>query len=61
MVEDSSDSAEEEHCHPNEKNFVFLSSKNINEYLSYKDKIEKQILNQKFDFKNILTIEKLKI
>lgn len=40
---------------------MFLSSKNINDYLSYKDKVCKQIMTNKFDFKPILTRDGLTI
>lgn len=50
------------HSNP-EKTLVFLSSKNINDYISYKEKVSTQIMKNKFDFKPIhkrengLTIE----
>ena len=57
VVEDEDDDKEStskasHHSSP-EKALVFLSSKNINDYISFKDKVCKQIMTNKFDFKPI--------
>lgn len=39
-------------------NMVFLSSKNINEFLNFKDTISKYMLSNKVDFKNVTVGEK---
>ncbi len=58
----SQEQEEEKDSHKsNEKALVFLSSKNINDYLSYKQRVQKQIMQNKFQFKNIFGEDHLKI
>lgn len=59
MMEDNDEEKEDETF--SEKKFVFLSTKNINDYLSYKEKVEKQIMQNKFDFKILFSENKLRI
>ena len=40
---------------------VFLSSKNINDYLAYKESVFKKLITTKFDFKQIYSTGELKI
>ena len=50
LVEDEDSDKDEKHTQINDKDkaLVFLNSKNINDYLAYKDKVEKQIMLNKF-------------
>ncbi len=63
LVEDEDSDKDEKHTQINDKDkaLVFLNSKNINDYLAYKDKVEKQIMLNKFQFKNIFVQNHLKI
>lgn len=61
LVEDEDSDKDEKHTQINDKALVFLNSKNINDYLAYKDKVEKQIMLNKFEFKSIFVQNHLKI
>ena len=51
--EDKVSNSKVSHHSTPEKALVFLSSKNINDYLGYKEKVSTQIMKNKFDFKLI--------
>lgn len=48
MEEEDNEKEEKHNLANHDKALVFLNSKNINDYLAYKERVEKQIMQNKF-------------